>query len=133
MTHHSSILVWEIPWTEESVHYSPWGHGRGGHDLATKQQYASSEISLTETHMQGRREPPKPSCQLLLNDYRSFPLPPTFLLNSVIILSKILIKSKTSSALNHSTSYTSINLKDSSRFFLSDSVTEKKKITVLQR
>ena len=23
---HSSILAWEIPWTEEPVGYSPWGH-----------------------------------------------------------------------------------------------------------
>ena len=23
---HSSILAWEIPWTEESGGYSPWGH-----------------------------------------------------------------------------------------------------------
>ena len=27
MTAHSSILAWEIPWTEEpGVGYSPWGH-----------------------------------------------------------------------------------------------------------
>ena len=25
MAIHSSILVWEIPWTEELVGYSPWG------------------------------------------------------------------------------------------------------------
>ena len=23
---HSSILAWRIPWTEEPVDYSPWGH-----------------------------------------------------------------------------------------------------------
>ena len=23
---HSSILAWKIPWTEEPVGYSPWGH-----------------------------------------------------------------------------------------------------------
>ena len=23
---HSSILAWEIPWTEDLVGYSPWGH-----------------------------------------------------------------------------------------------------------
>ena len=23
---HSSIPAWEIPWTEEPVGYSPWGH-----------------------------------------------------------------------------------------------------------
>ena len=26
MATHSSILAWKIPWTEESVGYSPWGH-----------------------------------------------------------------------------------------------------------
>ena len=26
MATHSSILAWRIPWTEESVGYSPWGH-----------------------------------------------------------------------------------------------------------
>ena len=37
MAIHSSILAWEIPWTEEpgGLH-SPWGHKRVGRDLATK-------------------------------------------------------------------------------------------------
>ena len=26
MASHSSILAWEIPWTEEPGGYSPWGH-----------------------------------------------------------------------------------------------------------
>ena len=26
MATHSSILAWEIPWTEEAGRYSPWGH-----------------------------------------------------------------------------------------------------------
>ena len=26
MATHSSILAWKIPWTEEMVGYSPWGH-----------------------------------------------------------------------------------------------------------
>ena len=26
MVTHSSILAWEIPWTEEPGGYSPWGH-----------------------------------------------------------------------------------------------------------
>ena len=26
MSTHSSILAWKIPWTEELVSYSPWGH-----------------------------------------------------------------------------------------------------------
>ena len=39
MATHSSILAWGIPWTERSLAgYSLWGHKRGGHDLATKQQ-----------------------------------------------------------------------------------------------
>ena len=38
MATHSSILDWEIPWTEKLVGYSPWGHKRVRHNLATKQQ-----------------------------------------------------------------------------------------------
>ena len=26
MAPHSNILAWRIPWTEEPVGYSPWGH-----------------------------------------------------------------------------------------------------------
>ena len=37
MATYSSILAWEIPWTEEPVGYSPWGHVTVQHDLATKQ------------------------------------------------------------------------------------------------
>ena len=38
MTTHSSILAWEMPWTEEPGRlYSPWGH-RVRHDLVTEQQ-----------------------------------------------------------------------------------------------
>ena len=35
MASHSSILAWEIPWTEEPGGLSPKGH-KFGHDLATK-------------------------------------------------------------------------------------------------
>ena len=38
MAARSSILAWEIPWTESLVGYSPWGHKRVRHGLATKQQ-----------------------------------------------------------------------------------------------
>ena len=38
MATHSSILAWEIAWTEELVGYSPWGRKRVRHDLAIKQQ-----------------------------------------------------------------------------------------------
>ena len=41
MATHSSILSWEIPWTQGLVGYSPWGH-RPGHDLATEQQHQQS-------------------------------------------------------------------------------------------
>ena len=37
MATHSSLLAWEIPWTEEP--WGPWGHKRVAHDLATKQQH----------------------------------------------------------------------------------------------
>ena len=38
MATHSSILAWEIPWTEELVGSSAWGCQRVRHNLATKQQ-----------------------------------------------------------------------------------------------
>ena len=42
MATHSSILPWEIPWTEEPGRGpSPWGCKRVKHDLATKQQQVS--------------------------------------------------------------------------------------------
>ena len=38
MATHSSILAWEIPWTEKPGGYSPGDHKRTGHDLGTNQQ-----------------------------------------------------------------------------------------------
>ena len=38
MTTHSSILAWEIPWTEEPGGLQSMGSQRVGHDLAIKQQ-----------------------------------------------------------------------------------------------
>ena len=38
MATHSSILVWEIPWTEEPGGLQYMGSERVRHDLATKQQ-----------------------------------------------------------------------------------------------
>ena len=38
MATHSSILVWEIPWTEEPGELQSRGSQRVGHDLVTKQQ-----------------------------------------------------------------------------------------------
>ena len=38
MAIHSSILAWEIPWTEEPGGLQSMGSQKGGHDLATQQQ-----------------------------------------------------------------------------------------------
>ena len=47
MATHSSILAWEIPWTEESSGLQSMGSKRVGHDLVTKQQQNESFISVT--------------------------------------------------------------------------------------
>ena len=51
MATHSSILAWKIPWTEEPEGYSPWGHKRVGHDLATKQQQSWNYQRITEGNL----------------------------------------------------------------------------------
>ena len=38
---HSSILAWELPWTEESAGLQSMGSQRVRHNLATKQQQKS--------------------------------------------------------------------------------------------
>ena len=38
MVAHSSILAWQIPWTEEPGRLPSIGSQRVGHDLATKKQ-----------------------------------------------------------------------------------------------
>ena len=38
MTMHSSILAWEIPWTEEPGWLQSMGLQRAGHDLAVKKE-----------------------------------------------------------------------------------------------
>ena len=42
MATHSSILVWEIPWTEEPGRHQSMESQRVGHSLATKQQQKGS-------------------------------------------------------------------------------------------
>ena len=37
MATHSSILAWEIPWTEEPGRLQSMGHKKVKHDLATRQ------------------------------------------------------------------------------------------------
>ena len=46
MATHSSIVAWEIPWTERLAGYSPWGHRRVRYDLATKQH---QQVYLSRT------------------------------------------------------------------------------------
>ena len=41
MTTHSSILAWEIPWTNETGGLQSRGSQRVGHDLLTRQQDTS--------------------------------------------------------------------------------------------
>ena len=41
MATYSSVLVWEIPWTEEPGGLQSTGWQRVGHNLATKQQQRS--------------------------------------------------------------------------------------------
>ena len=44
MAIHSSILAWRIPWTEDLVGYSPWGHK----ELDTTEQLT---LSLSYIHL----------------------------------------------------------------------------------
>ena len=46
MANHSSILTWEILWTEESGGLQSMGSKRVRYDLATKQQPCMSDMSL---------------------------------------------------------------------------------------
>ena len=47
MVTHSSILAWEIPWTEEPGRlWSPWGCKRVGHDLVTTTTITFSSLNL---------------------------------------------------------------------------------------
>ena len=47
MATHSSILAWEIPWTEKPGGYRPWGCKNIRHNLATKQQWQHTLDSLS--------------------------------------------------------------------------------------
>lgn len=53
MATHSSILAWEIPWTEDLAGYSPWSFKRVRLDLVTKQQcaYVSTVPSLASVQL----------------------------------------------------------------------------------
>ena len=45
----SSILAWEIPWTEEPGGLQLWGCKRVGHDLMAKQQASFHFSSVTQS------------------------------------------------------------------------------------
>ena len=44
MTTHSSILTWEIPWTEEPGRLQSMGSQRVGNELVTKQQEQQTKV-----------------------------------------------------------------------------------------
>ena len=46
MATHSSILAWEIPWTEEPGRIQSRGHRKDKHNLATKQQLEHSFVNV---------------------------------------------------------------------------------------
>ena len=43
----SSVVAWEIPWTEEPGGLQSMGSKKTGHDLVTKQQQQQQQIYLT--------------------------------------------------------------------------------------
>ena len=49
MATHSSICAWKIPWTESLVGYSPWGHKKIRHNLATEHTRTAIKYSKTNT------------------------------------------------------------------------------------
>ena len=49
MTTHSSILVWEIPWTEEPCGLQSMGSQRAGHNQATKHTHRHVPDSVGST------------------------------------------------------------------------------------
>ena len=51
MATHSSILAWEIPWTEEPGGLKSMGSQKSGHNLVTKQQQTLSLHYLWDLRM----------------------------------------------------------------------------------
>ena len=50
MATHSSIVAWEISWTQEPGRLQSKRLQRAGHDLATKQQIITPVVILTFVH-----------------------------------------------------------------------------------
>ena len=55
MATHSSILAWEITWTEETGRLQSMVFRRVGHDLETQQQSIMDLNTHTHTHTQDNR------------------------------------------------------------------------------
>ena len=53
MASHSSILAWEIPWTEEPGSYSPWGHKESD---TTEPLSTHVGLVFTEARATGRKQ-----------------------------------------------------------------------------
>ena len=53
---HSSILAWEIPWTEEPGRLQSMGSQRVGHNLMTKQQQQPFSPDLISMFKQTSKE-----------------------------------------------------------------------------
>ena len=69
MATHSSIFVWETPWTEEPGQgYSPWGCKRVRYNLATKRQKMKSYMQALFIQQPTSQNKRKPDIRCLLVD-----------------------------------------------------------------
>ena len=68
MVTHSSILAWEISWTEESGGLQSMGLQRVGHDLMTKHHHICNHTDAV-VHID---PPPGPGLQIFLKVFVSF-------------------------------------------------------------
>ena len=81
----SSVLAWEIPWTEEPGGLQPMWSKRVRHDLATEQQQLVSNLSLSSC-LQMPAALPAPCLKLKPELYHSpFSLPSTNILFTVTL------------------------------------------------
>ena len=63
MATHSNILAWKIPWTEELMGYSPWGH---------------KESDATELARRAANSIEAPFLSFFLSSHLSSSFPPSF-------------------------------------------------------
>ena len=57
MATQSSILAWEIPWTEEPGRLQSMGWQRVGHDLVTKEQQQQLWVYISSTYRTAASHP----------------------------------------------------------------------------